>query len=464
MAKNPRQKTAYPTKKHLARLERERLMRRWLIISTIVVFVAVVALVVYGILNESVLKARRPVAIVNGEAIRNSDYQAQVRYARSSLINNALNTYQFVQLLGNDPQTMSSIASQLAQVQAQLNPTMVGQQVLDSMGDDILIRQEAERRGITVTEEDIDKAIQEALGYFPNGTPTSEPTVAILPTSTVSPQQMTMVPPTATPTETAIPSPTPSPTMTATTAPTATETSIPTITPTSAPTATPTEYTEQGFKDLYQQTLDNFKTNADVAEKDLRYVITSQLYRQKLLKAMLEELGVKPEEEQVWARHILVADEATAKEVLGRLEQGEDWSNLASEYSTDTSNKELGGDLGWFGRGMMVPEFEEVAFKLKVGEISPEPVETSFGWHLIQVIGHETRPLAESAYQQLQMTKFDEWLKTVRDAAKIEIKDYWIDLVPSEPALPPEIENFILQAQQQQNQPQLQITPENPDQ
>jgi len=464
MANNPRQKPVYPTKKHLARMERERLMRRWLIIGTIVVVVAVVALVVYGILNESVLKARRPVAIVNGEVIRTRDYQAQVRYARSSLINNALNTYQFLQFLGDDPQTQANIASQLMQIQAQLNPTSVGQQVLDDLGDDILIRQEANRRGIEVTEEEIDRAIQEALGYFPNGTPTFEPTVAVLPTSTLSPQQMTMVPPTATPTETAIPSPSASPTMTATTAPTATATGIPTITPTSAPSPTPTEYTEQGFKDLYNETVDSLKTSAEISEKDLRYIITSQLYRQKMLKIVLEELGVKPEEEQVWARHILVADEATAKDILQRLEGGEDWSNLASEFSTDTSNKELGGDLGWFGRGAMVAEFEDTAFKLKAGEISPEPVETSFGWHLIQVLGHENRPLSESAYQQLQSQKFDEWLKTIRDSAEIEIRDYWLELVPEVPTLPAEVENFILQVQQQQSQPQIQLTPDTPDQ
>src|SRR3972149_3971508 len=141
MANNPRQKPTYPTKKHLARMERERRMRRWLIISTVIVVVAVVALVVYGVLNESVLKARRPVAIVNGESIRTRDYQAQVRYARSSLINNALNTYQFLQFLGNDPQTQANIAQQLLQVQPQLNPTPVGQQVLGDLGDDILIRQ-----------------------------------------------------------------------------------------------------------------------------------------------------------------------------------------------------------------------------------------------------------------------------------------------------------------------------------
>jgi len=252
--------------------------------------------------------------------------------------------------------------------------------------------------------------------------------------------------------------------MTATTAPTATATGIPTITPTSAPSPTPTEYTEQGFKDLYNETVDSLKTSAEISEKDLRYIITSQLYRQKMLKIVLEELGVKPEEEQVWARHILVADEATAKDILQRLEGGEDWSNLASEFSTDTSNKELGGDLGWFGRGAMVAEFEDTAFKLKAGEISPEPVETSFGWHLIQVLGHENRPLSESAYQQLQSQKFDEWLKTIRDSAEIEIRDYWLELVPEVPTLPAEVENFILQVQQQQSQPQIQLTPDTPDQ
>ena len=70
-------------------------------------------------------------------------------------------------------------------------------------------------------------------------------------------------------------------------------------------------------------------------------------------------------EEQVEASHILVEDEATAKEVAKKLADGEDFAALAKEFSTDTANATNGGELGYFGRGKMVAEFEEVAFSMK---------------------------------------------------------------------------------------------------
>lgn len=90
------------------------------------------------------------------------------------------------------------------------------------------------------------------------------------------------------------------------------------------------------------------------------------------------------QEEQVKASHILVETEETAKEVKEKLSAGEDFAKLAKEYSTDEGTKEQGGDLGYFGKGQMVEEFENTAFALKTGEIS-NPVKSKFGYHIIKL-------------------------------------------------------------------------------
>ncbi|MFW9817914.1 MAG: peptidylprolyl isomerase [Candidatus Thorarchaeota archaeon] len=209
--------------------------------------------------------------------------------------------------------------------------------------------------------------------------------------------------------------------------------------------------------------MSNFEEAINFGEAELRELLEAQLYREKVQEAVLDELDVKPTEEQVWARHILVPDQGVADQVLAQLNDGADWSELAAIYSTDESNKDRGGDLGWFSRGRMVPEFEEVAFALEVGEIS-EPVETTFGAHIIQVLGHEERPLSQAEYDQLRQTKFDEWLSDMREAAEIEIRDYWSERVPAEPTLPVELQNFIqqVQASQQQQQGEVPLPPEVP--
>lgn len=119
-----------------------------------------------------------------------------------------------------------------------------------------------------------------------------------------------------------------------------------------------------------------------------------ELYFEKVIKSSVSDADarkiyddqvklIKPEEE-VSARHILVDSEEKAKEIKEKLKAGGDFVALAKEYTLDTGTKEDGGNLGYFGRGQMVPQFEEVVFKLNKGEVS-DPVKTQFGWHLIKI-------------------------------------------------------------------------------
>jgi peptidyl-prolyl cis-trans isomerase C len=99
---------------------------------------------------------------------------------------------------------------------------------------------------------------------------------------------------------------------------------------------------------------------------------------------------MKPEEE-IQARHILVGSEEEAKKLIVRIQAGEDFAQLAKENSGDAGSKTQGGMLGYFGRGQMVPQFEEAAFVLQVGQVS-KPVQSQFGWHVIKVEDRRQKP------------------------------------------------------------------------
>ena len=147
------------------------------------------------------------------------------------------------------------------------------------------------------------------------------------------------------------------------------------------------------------------------------------------------EENYKPE---IKARHILVADEAKAKEIKAKLDAGEDFAKLAKENSTDTQSAKQGGDLGWFGPGKMVPAFEEAAYALKVNEIS-QPVQSDYGYHIIQVTEKkEKQPFEEvkdEMKEQLKLSKLNDRTvfqgiidRELKDA-KVEIKDKDLEAV-----------------------------------
>jgi len=140
---------------------------------------------------------------------------------------------------------------------------------------------------------------------------------------------------------------------------------------------------------------------------------------QALVDKVSEAHAPDREVEQVHARHILVADEEAAKQALARLGAGEEWAALAAELSEDTSNKDNEGELGWFPRGMMVPEFEEAAFTLEPGKTS-DPIQTDYGYHIIQVIEKGMREVDDATYDTLLQQAFSDWLEEQQAAAAIE--------------------------------------------
>lgn len=147
------------------------------------------------------------------------------------------------------------------------------------------------------------------------------------------------------------------------------------------------------------------------------------------VKARYEkEVADMPQEEEVRARHILVKTEEEANKLIADLDAGKDFIELAKEHSTDP-NKSEGGDLGYFGKGRMVPEFEEAAFALETGSYSKTPVQSQFGFHVIKVEDKRIAPpppyeeVAQQVRQLVMRDKYLEVLNKAKEGAEIEIMD-----------------------------------------
>lgn len=176
----------------------------------------------------------------------------------------------------------------------------------------------------------------------------------------------------------------------------------------------------------------------DTRLKYLKRRALRELYFEKIIKASVSDADarkayddqvkmLKPEEE-VSARHILVETEDQAKALKEKLDAGADFATLAKENSKDPGSKDEGGNLGYFGHGQMVPQFEEVVFKLHKGEVS-DPVKTQFGWHLVKVEDKRTKQppafdiVKDRIVQSMLLRKAQQTAVSLRSKAKIDIVD-----------------------------------------
>ena len=143
-----------------------------------------------------------------------------------------------------------------------------------------------------------------------------------------------------------------------------------------------------------------------------------------VMKQVYDEAAAKQKpEEEISARHILLPTEDEAKAALKRVKGGEDFAKVADDVSKDPGSK--GGDLGWFARDRMVPEFGEAAFKLKKGEIS-EPVKSQFGWHVIKLEDKRQKSFPSFEEVKSQVAQYvaqksqSDLITKLREGAKIE--------------------------------------------
>ncbi|MGG0358334.1 peptidylprolyl isomerase [Bacillus anthracis] len=145
---------------------------------------------------------------------------------------------------------------------------------------------------------------------------------------------------------------------------------------------------DKKFDEMKKQLGDQFDTllkQQGLKEETVKNGVRASLAQEKAIEKTITDKELKDYyKPEIKASHILVKDEATAKKVKEELGQGKSFEELAKQYSEDTGSKEKGGDLGFFGPGKMVKEFEDAAYKLKKDEVS-EPVKSQFGYHIIKV-------------------------------------------------------------------------------
>ena len=159
----------------------------------------------------------------------------------------------------------------------------------------------------------------------------------------------------------------------------------------------------------------------------------TQEAEQKLYEEAVKPMGA---EEEVHARHILVESEDEAKAILEQIKGGADFAALAKEKSKDPGAAD-GGDLGYFTKDQMVPEFSEVAFKMYAGQLS-NPVKTQFGWHIIKVEDKRTKQPPEFDKVKDQIETFlarkaqTDFIAKLRQTAKIERLDKPADTKPAD--------------------------------
>jgi parvulin-like peptidyl-prolyl isomerase len=465
---------------YLSKAERERLFQRRVLIAAGVVAVIVAAIVLGAILNDQVLIPRQPITTVGDQEISVSEFKDRVQYERFQAAEQVRQVYDALLAQGMSKedarnQVLSTFSGEQAiggqLIDLLINGEFFGQQVMTQVEEELIVEQAAKEFGITA---EVDEAAVQAeldrlasaytrrsLEATPSATPSEIPSETPTPLVSVtpSPTATETLPPTETIQPTAegcaegdetCPTVTPLPTL----IPSFTPTETPAVTDTPTPTNTPLSQADSAAtvvayeKRLVQEGGDE----SGLSEEDIRNIFR----KQAIVTAVREYITSDKEQfpdyyvgnEEIWvdARHILIQipegveilDEEDneyinrAREIVEALRNGESFAAAAEANSDDPGSGSHGGSLGWASSENYVEGFKEAVETLPIGEIS-DPVKSEFGWHIIQVMDREIRPVSPATLESRRFQKFSEWLDAYRINVSIERKENWQEFIPDKP-------------------------------
>lgn len=416
------------------RHEREAAVQRLILLIVGGAAALIALLLVIAFVADGIIRPSQNVATVAGEAISVGEYQQRVRIERAlniELINKALNDIVEANNVSVEEAGNFVLQQQpFADYWTELNtPDVMGLRVLDDMVDDRLVAAAAANLGISVTDADVQSYIDDFIGYDPEAvaligtdpTATPEPTITptpfVSPTPTVEPTATTE--PTATPT---VEGATPIPTATATVTPAPTEV---------VPTRSASEV-QQSFESQKRTLIAEAARLSGASESAVLDVLRTRALR----RAIADSLSGAAENETLYAdvRHILVETEEQAQDVLAALEGGESFGDLARAASTDTGSGANGGELGWSPVSNYVEPFANAIRDAEVGAVVG-PVESEFGFHIIQVRAKENREASDAEIERAKTLVFADWLAQVREDAQgtFETTSAWASNIPQSP-------------------------------
>ncbi len=404
-----------------SRAEREQRLQRLAIraVAGIVAILAVLVAIAFAV--EQLFIPNQVLAVVNGENITVREFREEYNLEQARL---RLQLNQ-IQNSGFDLQQLSQQEPYRTWLSEFNVPDQLGLRVINDMVDDRLVAQEASARNISVNDEVLEKEIQDFFGFDPTAVALigAEPTETPQPTITPSPF--------VSPTPTAIPSITPTPTPgEAEQAEGDTETE-PTVTP--QPTVVEPTLSPEEVRENFQENQDSYRSFLSI--NGIADETVAAFFERMALEALLAEDLAGAEGTLLYAdaRHILVETEAEAESALGALRAGESFADLARAISTDPGSGARGGELGETFVGNYVPEFRKAIEEAEIGELVG-PVQSEFGYHILQVRSKDERAGDEYASQleQAKQRELELFIENLREqnADQFEVYDSWLNYIP----------------------------------